>query len=91
MKQPLTAIAANGSAARALLGQTPPDIAEVRASLRDIVDDSHRTNGALDGIRALVRRFDQEQEPVDINTIALGVLQSLRASCAIMALRHGPA
>jgi signal transduction histidine kinase len=78
MKQPLTAIAANGSAALALLGQMPPDLAEARATLSDIVGDSHRASAALDGIRALFRSADQGRQPIDVNEITLEVLQSLR-------------
>jgi signal transduction histidine kinase len=78
MKQPLTAIAANGSAALALLGQMPLDLAEARATLSDIVGDSHRASAALDGIRALFRSADQGRQPIDVNEITLEVLQSLR-------------
>ncbi len=78
MKQPLTAIAANGSAALALLGQVPPDLAEARATLSDIVGDSHRAGAALDGIRDLFRSADQGRQRIDVNEITLEVLQSLR-------------
>jgi len=85
IKQPLTAIAANGGAALAFLGQAPPDLQEARASLNDVVEDSHRVSGALEGIRALVQKADQEQGPVDVNEIVLEVLQSMR--CEL--LDHG--
>ncbi len=78
IKQPLTAIAANGSAALAFLGRVPPDLQDAKASLNDIVEDSHRISGTLGGIRCLVRKVDQEQEAVDVNEIALDVLRSVR-------------
>jgi signal transduction histidine kinase len=78
MKQPLTAIAANGSAALALLKKAPPDLGEARASLSDIVEDSHRASQALDGIRALFRSVDHGRQTIDINEIAIDVLESLR-------------
>jgi signal transduction histidine kinase len=78
IKQPLTAIAANASAALAFLGRTPPDLQDAKASLNDIVEDSHRISGTLGGIRCLVRKVDQEQERVDVNEIALDVLRSVR-------------
>jgi signal transduction histidine kinase len=78
MKQPLTAIAANGGAALALLAKTPLDLVEARATLTDIVGDSHRASEALDGIRALFRSVDHGRQPIDVNEIALEVLQSLR-------------
>jgi signal transduction histidine kinase len=78
IRQPLTAIAANGSAALGFLGNAPPDLQEAKASLNDIVEDSHRISGALGGIRSLVRKVDQEQERVDVNDVALEALWSVR-------------
>jgi nitrogen-specific signal transduction histidine kinase len=78
MKQPLTAIAANGGGALALLGKSPPDINEACAALNDIVDDSHRANNALDGIRSLFKQVDPSWHSVDMNQIARDVLQSIR-------------
>jgi signal transduction histidine kinase len=78
IKQPLTAIAANGGGALALLGKSPPDINEACAALNDIVDDSHRVSNALDGIRSLFKAVDQSRQPVDMNQIARDVLQSIR-------------
>jgi signal transduction histidine kinase len=78
IKQPLAAIAANGSAALEFLGRAPPDLQEAKVSLNDIVEDSHRIGGALRGIRSLVRKVDQEREPVDLNEIAREVLRSVR-------------
>ncbi len=77
LKQPLTAIAANGSAALALLDRAPSDLHEAQAALRDIVGDSHRASEALDGIRGLFRMVDQGWQPIDINEITLEVLQSI--------------
>jgi signal transduction histidine kinase len=79
IKQPLTAIAANGSAALALLGKAPPDLQEARASLSDILEDSQRINGALGGIRSMVRKFEHDQEPVDVNEIARELLRSMQS------------
>jgi signal transduction histidine kinase len=78
IRQPLTAIATNGNAALAFLGRAPPDLQEATASLNDIVEDSHRIGGALCGIRSLVRKVDQEREPVDVNEIAIEALRSVR-------------
>jgi len=82
INQPLTAIAANGSAALALLESAPPDLQEAKASLNDIVEDSHRISGALGGIRSLVRKSDHDREPVDLNEIALDALRSARGELA---------
>lgn len=79
MKQPLTAIVANGGAALALLDKKPPDLAEAKAGLRDMIDDSHGASRALDAIRTLVQRVDPEREPINMNDLALEALQSMRS------------
>jgi signal transduction histidine kinase len=78
VKQPLAAIAANGSAALRFLGRVPPDVEEVRSALKRMVSDSHRTGDVFDGIRALFGKSDQKRLQVDVNEIILGVLQSSR-------------
>jgi signal transduction histidine kinase len=79
VRQPLTAIATNASAALRFLGRVPPDHEEVRAALNRIIGDSHRTSELFDGIRALFGKVSQERrQPIDMNEIVLGVLQSLR-------------
>jgi signal transduction histidine kinase len=76
VRQPLGAIAMNGSAALRFLGKTPPELAEVRAALNDMISDTHRASEVLDGIRALFGKSHQEREQVEMNEIILGVLQS---------------
>jgi signal transduction histidine kinase len=78
VRQPLAAIVANGSAALRFLDKEPPDRDEVRAALHRIVNDGHRTSDVFDGIRSLFRKVDQGRDPVDINKLILGVLQSLQ-------------
>ena len=78
VRQPLAAIVANGNAALRFLDKEPPDRDEVRAALHRIVNDGHRTSEVFDGIRSLFRKVDQGRDPVDINELILGVLQSLQ-------------
>ena len=77
IKQPLTAISTNSSAARRFLGKTPPNVQEARACLMRIVDEVRRTNEVLDGIRSLFQRADQIRELVDVNDITLEVLEPM--------------
>jgi signal transduction histidine kinase len=60
------------------LDKEPSDRDEVRAALHRIVNDGHRTSDVFDGIRSLFRKVDQGRDPVDINKLILGVLQSLQ-------------
>jgi signal transduction histidine kinase len=78
VRQPLAAIAANGSAGIRWLTRTPPDLDEVRAVMTRIVRDSHRASQVLESIRALFKSADLEVQPVDLNGIALGTLDLLR-------------
>ena len=79
VRQPLTAIAANSRAAQRFLKRLPPDLDEVEAALGRIASDSYRTNEVFNGIRALFRAKDHEQQLVDINGIILSVLQLMRS------------
>src|SRR5215471_661630 len=76
VRQPLAAIAVNGSAALRFLSKTPPELAEVRAGLNDMIRDTHRTSEVLEGIRALFGKSTQKREQVELNELILGVLQS---------------
>jgi PAS domain S-box-containing protein len=78
VRQPLAAISTNGNAARRFLGRTPLDLAEMRAIIDNIISDCHHASEVFDGIRTLFRKADQPRAPVDVNVIALEVLQSLR-------------
>jgi len=78
VRQPLAAIAVNGSAALRFLSKTPPELQEVRTALDRMISDTHRTSGVFDGIRALFGGSDQKRLKIDVNEIILGVLQSSR-------------
>jgi two-component system, NtrC family, sensor kinase len=77
VRQPLASIAANGSAALRFLGHDPPNHEEVRSALNRMVGDSHRASGVFDSIRALFGKGDRGQEPIDMNALVRGVLDSL--------------
>jgi C4-dicarboxylate-specific signal transduction histidine kinase len=79
VKQPLTAVAANSSAARIFLGKTPPDLQEVGACLIRIVDGVHRTSDVLDSIRSLFQGTKQSRDQIDLNEITLEVLEPMGA------------
>jgi len=78
VRQPLAAIAANGSAALRFLAKTPPDLEEVRAALKRLISDTYRTSEVFDGIRALFGEGNQKRKQVDMNEIIFGVIQSSR-------------
>ena len=78
VRQPLAAIAANGSAALRFLAKTPLELEEVRAALKRLISDTYRTSEVFDGIRALFGEGNQKRKQVDVNEIIFGVIQSSR-------------
>jgi PAS domain S-box-containing protein len=78
IRQPLTAIATNASAAQRFFERTPRDVDEIRAALNRAISDSHRASEILDGIRTLFGRVGQSREAVDVNEIIREALQSMR-------------
>jgi len=78
VRQPLTSIVANSNTARRFLGRHPPDFSEVRSALDRIESNSHRASKIFDSFRALFGRAGPAQEPIDVNEMALEVLQILR-------------
>jgi len=78
VRQPLSAIAANGSAALRFLAKTPPELEEVRAALKRLISDTHRTSEVFDGIRALFGQSARKLTPVNVNEIIFGILRSSR-------------
>jgi signal transduction histidine kinase len=78
VRQPLTAVSVNGSAALQFLGKRPPKLAEVRAALNDMIGEAHRISEVIEGIRTLFGKGNQKQEQVEVNELILAVLQSSR-------------
>jgi signal transduction histidine kinase len=79
LKQPLTAITANGHASLRLLEGAPPDLEEARSAVNDVISDAYRAGQVLDNLRVLFGKLDREQEPIDVNQVAVRALRSLRA------------
>jgi signal transduction histidine kinase len=82
IKQPLSAIALNGEAARDFLRLAPPDLAETQSALNDVISDSHRAGQILDNLRRFFSKEKQEYEPIDVNDLAVTSLRLLRRELA---------
>ncbi len=78
IRQPLGAISLNNTAALHLVKRVPPDLDKVRSVLTAVDGDCQRASEVFDSIRSLFRTGDQRWQPIDVNTIALDVLQSMR-------------
>jgi signal transduction histidine kinase len=77
VRQPLAAIAANGSAALRFLGRGQPNNDEARAALNRIVNDAHRTSDVFDSIRSLFRDDEAGKQPLAVDDLVVEVMQSL--------------
>ena len=53
----------NADAGMRLLAEAKPDMDDIRAALKDIVDDGQRARAVLDGIRSMLRTI-MEQGPL---------------------------
>ena len=79
INQPLTAILSNAQAALYLLGQSSPDLAEVREALRDIVQEDNRAGEVILRLRNLLRKGERKSEQVDINALILSTIGLLHS------------
>ncbi|MFL6689843.1 MAG: ATP-binding protein [Alphaproteobacteria bacterium] len=69
LRQPLTAVAVNSEAVRVLLRHTPPDLAEVRAAVADIIESNSRAANIISSIRHLLKRDAHTASEVQINEL----------------------
>ncbi|HKA61253.1 MAG TPA: ATP-binding protein [Methylomirabilota bacterium] len=74
LNQPLAAILTNAQAAERFLALAPPDLAELRACLHDIIEDDRRAGEVIHRVRRLLRKEPAELEPVDLNDLARNVV-----------------
>lgn len=77
VRQPLGAIVTNGMAGVRFLTWTPPNVAEVRAALNNIVTDGHRASEVFDNLRALFGKGERKIERVDVNEAVRGAIGTL--------------
>jgi signal transduction histidine kinase len=77
VKQPLSAITANGSAALRWLAKATPDLDEARAALERIVDGARHAGEVIDTIRSMFRKSDDERQALKPNVLIEEVLTLL--------------
>jgi C4-dicarboxylate-specific signal transduction histidine kinase len=78
INQPLGAILSNADAAEMLLESSPPAIDQVREILSDIRKDDLRATEVIRGLRALLRKCEMENQPVDLNEVMSDVVLLVR-------------
>ncbi|WP_438011138.1 response regulator [Sorangium sp. So ce321] len=84
LSQPLAAILSNAQAAERLLAHAPPDIAEARAALADIMADDRRAGQIIQRMRAMLRKGELSVAALDLDALIREVVR-LMASAALLA------
>jgi signal transduction histidine kinase len=79
LNQPLAIILTNAQAAQRLLAQQPPDLAEVRDILADIVSEDERAGEVIRRLRALLKPGQTQRLPLSMNEIIEDVLRIARS------------
>ncbi len=79
VNQPIAATVTNAQAALRWLRAQPPDLDEVRDSLRHIVEDGKRAGNVISGIRALINKVPPRKDRFDLNEAVLETVALTRS------------
>jgi C4-dicarboxylate-specific signal transduction histidine kinase len=74
VNQPLAAIVANANAALRWMARTPPDVAEARESLEQIVREGQRAAEVIQSVRSMFKSKELVRASVDLNQLIHEVL-----------------
>src|SRR5215510_8836216 len=74
INQPLAAIVANANAALRWMARTPPDVAEARESLEQIVREGQRAADVIQSVRSMFKSKELARASVDLNQLVHEVL-----------------
>jgi signal transduction histidine kinase len=97
LNQPLTGILSNAQAARRHLDLNPPNLAEVRDIVLDIIEDDRRAGDVIRRLRELLTTADSEPAIIDVNAVVRDVALLMSSDAIIrnvsvsFELAQGPA
>jgi signal transduction histidine kinase len=74
INQPLTSMVMNANAALRWMAKATPDLDKARASLTSIVNDAHRANQMISGIRSMFKRDVHGRTWLSVNDIVRDVV-----------------
>ncbi len=69
VNQPLAAIITNGEACLRWLGNETPNLEETRGAIERMIRDGNRAGEVIQRLRALTRKTDPQNAPLDINDV----------------------
>jgi PAS domain S-box-containing protein len=79
LSQPLAAILRNTEAAEIILARPSPDLAELRAIMKDIHSDDRRAGDVIDRLRALLKRRKLDFQPIAVDALVHDVSSLVRS------------
>jgi two-component system sensor kinase FixL len=79
LNQPLAIILTNAQAAQRLLAQQPPDLAEAREILADIVSEDERAGDVIKRLRAFLKPGQTQLQPISASELVEDVLRIARS------------
>ena len=96
VNQPLAAIVTNANAALRWMARTPPDVAEARESLEQIVREGQRAADVIQSVRSMFKSKELARASVDLNQLIHEVLalvcrarsKSTVLSCTLSWMKH---
>ena len=74
VNQPLAAVVANAEACLRWLDRETPDLAAARRSVEWVINDGIRASEVIRRVRALAKKTDIENVPLDVNTVVREVI-----------------
>jgi signal transduction histidine kinase/integral membrane sensor domain MASE1 len=83
LNQPLTGILTNARAGLRFLDTGPPDVAELRDILSDIVDDDKRAAEVIQRLREILRKGEIQRVLLDVNGLVADVVRLLNSDAII--------
>ena len=82
VNQPIAATITNARAALRWLDREPPDLAEAREALADIVKNGNRADEVVSRVKAHVKKAPPQKERLDINDVIRDVIALTRSEAA---------
>jgi PAS domain S-box-containing protein len=82
VNQPLTAVVTNGDAGLRWLSQNPPNVAEARLAMKEMVRQGHRASEVISRIRALIKKGPPRIALVHMNQLVEDSLMLMRQQAA---------
>jgi C4-dicarboxylate-specific signal transduction histidine kinase len=87
VNQPLAAVVTNANACLRWLDHQPPNVEEVRDSVRRIIRDGNRGSDVIARIRALLKKDQPPRAPLNVNEVVQETVALLRADLQGASLR----